>query len=274
MEEKEDFRNQIVKPSSLRTLKAKGQKITCLTAYDYRTAQILDKAGIDIVLVGDSLANVFLGYDSTTQVGMTEMTYHTKAVAKGIKRALLVTDMPFLSYNLSIEKTISNAAELIKAGAKAVKIEGGNENIIKAIESLHNVGIPVIGHLGYTPQSEGVLQSRLQGKTENERQKIFEQSKKVEEAGAIALVLEMLPKDLAKEISHSLKIPTIGIGAGPDCDGQILVTDDLIGKSELKFKFVKRYAEIGQVIEESVTNYVSDVQKGNFPDNTHSFSLT
>ncbi len=254
--------------------KKNSEKISCLTAYDYRTAQILDATEIDLILVGDSLANVFLGLDDTYQIGMPEMIYHTKAVARGVKRAFLATDMPFLSYQLSIDEALRNASELMKAGAKGVKIEGADPHILKVIEKLVNVGIPVIGHLGYTPQSAGVLgKGRIQGKTQSAAQEIFINAKELESAGAFAVVLEMIPKDLAAKITESIQILTIGIGAGVSCDGQILVTDDLLGKGLRKLKFAKRYSEQAEDTSNATKQFINEVKNSIFPNDSQSFIL-
>jgi len=253
--------------------KRKGEKITVLTAYDYLTAKIVDEAGVDAILVGDSLGMVVLGYSSTIPVTMEEMIHHTKAVVRGRRRALVVFDMPFLSYQTGIRDAVLNAGRALKeTGCDAVKIEGGVEQA-ETIRALVDSGIPVMGHVGLQPQSVNVYGGyRLRGKTEDERKRILEDAKAVEEAGAFAVVLEKVPSDLAKEITETLRIPTIGIGAGKYCDGQVLVFHDLVGLfEEFKPKFVKRYAQLGKEAKEAVKKFIEEVKKGKFPDEEHSF---
>ncbi|MDX1920481.1 MAG: 3-methyl-2-oxobutanoate hydroxymethyltransferase [Candidatus Caenarcaniphilales bacterium] len=272
---KEDFKNlQRIQIPNLLEFKEAKRKIVCLTAYDFRTAQLLDESGeVDLILVGDSLANVFLGLENTYEIGMAEMLYHTKAVARGTKRAILVSDMPFMSYQVSPKDALENAAQLIKIGAKAVKVEGASNSVIKAIEKITEADIPVIGHIGYTPQSSPLVsKTRIQGKSEADARTIFEQARSVEQAGAVAIVLEMMPADLANQITTSLKIPTIGIGAGVECDGQILVIDDLIGRSNFELKFVKKYSNFSELIKKAAQDFASDVREKNFPEKIHSFS--
>jgi 3-methyl-2-oxobutanoate hydroxymethyltransferase len=253
-------------------LKQAGQKIVCLTAYDFGTASLLEEAEIDLILVGDSLANVILGLENTYQVGLAEMIHHTKAVARAVKKAFLVTDLPFLTYQISIEDAILNAAELMKAGAKGVKLEGATSLTLAVVERLTQIGIPVIGHLGYTPQSASTIgRGKVQAKTEEAASKLLTDAKALEEAGAIAIVLEMIPASLAKKVSESLLIPTISIGAGKDCDGQVLVIDDLLGKTPFKFKFSKRYAEQGQETIEAAKKFAFEVRNGLFPSAENSF---
>jgi 3-methyl-2-oxobutanoate hydroxymethyltransferase len=252
-------------------MKERGEKITCLTAYDYPTARILDAAGIELILVGDSAANVIYGYATTLLIGMAEMACHTKAVAAGAKRAMLVADMPFMSYQPSIEIAVENAGVLMKAGAEAVKLEGAGP-ILPAIERLVAFGIPVMGHLGLTPQS--VYQfggHKLQGRTAAAQKQLLADAKRLERAGCFAIVLEKIPRDFAGQLSHSISIPTIGIGAGPQCDGQVLVLHDIIGLSDQKLRFVKRYAEVGDVIRRAVDCYREEVRTGKFPDDEHSY---
>lgn len=253
--------------------KQQHQKITMLTAYDYLFAHLVDEAGIDMILVGDSLSMVIQGNDTTLPVTMDEMIYHTKIVAKATKRAMIVADMPFMSYQISIEEAVKNAGRLIKeANAHAVKLEGGRE-IISHVKAITEAEIPVIGHLGLTPQA--VLRMggyKLQGKTQAQADRIKEDALMLQEAGAVAIVLEVIPKKLAKEITQSLDIPTIGIGAGPYCDGQVLVIHDLLGLFE-KFtpKFVKKYANLKEEILNAIKQYKEEVEKGIFPDEEHSF---
>ncbi len=253
--------------------KNNNEKITALTAYDYSTAKYLDEAGVDIVLVGDSLANVALGYNSTQQVGMTEMLIFTGAVARGVSRALVVADMPFMSCSLSVESAIENIREMVKVGASAVKIEGHNEHTLEVIKRCTQAGIPVMGHLGFTPQYiHSIGGYKVQGKTHNEAENILAQAKELQEAGVFSIVLEMVPEGSAKYITDNLNVPTIGIGAGVHCSGQILVTDDLLGKfSDYAPKFVRRYANLKDIIRESVEQYCNDVKNKDFPSIKESF---
>ncbi len=256
--------------------KREKKKITALTAYDYPFANILDEAGIDIILVGDSLGNVVLGYENTLPVTMDEMIHHTKAVSKAVKSALLIGDMPFMSYQASQNLCIQNAGRFIKeAGVKAVKLEGG-KGVAEKIEALIDTGIPVMGHVGLTPQSIHKFSGyRVQGKDKTSAEQILKDAEVIEKAGAFSIVLEGIPYTLAKKITETLSIPTIGIGAGPYCDGQILVTHDLLGLSgEFKPKFVRRYAETGNDILKAATEYKEDVQQGNFPSIEESYEKT
>ena len=253
--------------------KEKGEKIVILTAYDYLTARIVDSAGVDGILVGDSLAMVALGYPSTLQVSMEEMLHHTKAVVRGTKNALVIFDMPFLSYQTGKRDAVLNAGRALKeAGANAVKVEGGVEQA-ETIRAIVEAGIPVMGHVGLQPQSVNLYGGyRLRGKSEEERRRIIEDAKAVEEAGAFAIVLEKIPSELAKEITETLKIPTIGIGAGPHCDGQVLVFHDMVGLfRDFKPRFVKRYAELGEEAERAVKDFIREVKEGKFPDEEHSY---
>ncbi|MFC1517516.1 3-methyl-2-oxobutanoate hydroxymethyltransferase [Candidatus Margulisiibacteriota bacterium] len=256
--------------STLQKKKQSGEKITMLTAYDYPTAKLVDKAGIDVVLVGDSLGNVILGYKDTLPVTVEDMLHHTKAVAKGVENALVVADMPFMSYQVSLEDTIKNAGKLVKEGkAQAIKLEG---TAPKTIEAIKEIGIPVMGHIGFTPQSVNELGGyKIQGKDKEAADKLIEQAKKLETAGVFAIVLEMVPAKLAKEITKELNIPTIGIGAGPDCDGQVLVLNDLLGLTEKPPKFVKKYADLNKSISAALTSFKTEVEKGTYPSSKHSF---
>lgn len=255
----------------LRNKKGK-EKITMLTAYDYTFANIMDNVGIDSILVGDSVGNVMLGYPNTIPVTVDEMIHHTKAVSKGTKNALLVIDMPFMSYQESIEQARRNAGRMIKeSGAEAVKLEGGVK-MKDVIRALVDIEIPVMGHIGLTPQSIHRMGSyKVQGKGE-EAEALIKDAKAVEEAGAFSIVLECVPRKLAKEITDMLSIPTIGIGAGPDCDGQVLVIHDLLGLfGEFRPKFVKSYLNIRQEMETAIKSFIEEVKEGVFPDDTHSF---
>ncbi|MBP7829660.1 MAG: 3-methyl-2-oxobutanoate hydroxymethyltransferase [Kiritimatiellae bacterium] len=256
----------------IKALKGK-EKIVSLTAYDYAMARLVDAAGIHLVLVGDSLGMTMLGYENTLPVTMDDMIHHTAAVARGVKTALVVGDMPFLSYHASIEQAILNAGRFIQeGGANAVKIEGGafREPLIHAL--VQN-GIPVLGHIGLTPQSIEVMGGyKVQGRNHAGAQQLLEDARAVEEAGAFALVLEAMPGDLAAEITAAVKIPTIGIGAGPACDGQVLVLHDVLGLyGDFKPKFVKRYAELGAQIVQVVKQYKQEVQTGAFPGPEQSY---
>ncbi len=254
-------------------MKQKGEKITALTAYDYSFARILDQAGVDILLVGDSLGSVIQGQESTLPVTLEEMIYHTKAVVRGRNRALVVADMPFLSFQVSLEEAKRNAGRFLQeARAEAVKIEGG-VSVHRTIEEIVQMGIPVMGHVGLTPQSIHRFGGyKVQGKERKQREIILQDALAVEEGGAFSVVLEGIPMDLAEEITQRLSIPTIGIGAGVNCDGQILVVHDMLGLFD-KFtpKFVKRYADLKGIMADAVKNYISDVRKENFPDEKHSF---
>lgn len=260
---------------SFQEAKDKGEKITMLTAYDYSMAKILDESGVESILVGDSLGMVFQGHSSTLSVTVDEMIYHTKAVVKGVKRALVIADMPFMSYHVSVEEAVRNAGRLVKeGGAEAVKLEGG-KNIIDNVKAIVDAQIPVIGHLGLTPQSVNAFGGfKVQGKEEKNARQIIEDAKLLEEAGAFAIVLECVPSKLAKLISKSLHIPTIGIGAGNECDGQVLVINDLLGMfNDFIPKFVKQYAQLNQNVISSVQTYNNEVKSGDFPAETHTFSI-
>lgn len=252
--------------------KARNEKLVCLTAYDYPTARILDAAGVDLILVGDSAANVIYGQSTTLAIGMEEMLYHTRAVAAGVSRALVTADMPFLSYQVSIEQAVANAGLFLKAGAEAVKVEGAGP-VLDAVHRLTELGIPVMGHLGLTPQSIHKLGGyRLQARRAPEQERLLADAKELEHAGCFAVVLEKVPAELAARVTRALAIPTIGIGAGPDCDGQVLVLHDMLGMDDGPgFKFVRRYAELGAAIRAAVQQYCDDVRTGRFPAAEHSF---
>jgi 3-methyl-2-oxobutanoate hydroxymethyltransferase len=250
-------------------------KITCLTAYDYPTARLLDEAGVDILLVGDSLAMVVLGYESTLPVTLEEMLHHTRAVRRGTHHALLVADMPYGSFHDDPREAVRNAVRFVKeAGAEAVKIEGG-ERRMDMIARLVEAEIPVMGHIGLTPQSVNAFGGfRVQGKTEEAGDQLLRDARAVEAAGAFAIVLESIPRELAARITAELHIPTIGIGAGPDCDGQVLVINDLLGLSfGHQPKFTRRYADVGEIISRAAAEYCRDVQQGRFPSDEESYHL-
>ena len=258
---------------TLLTMKAKGEKICMLTAYDYLTAKHVDDSGMDVILVGDSAAMVFAGYENTLPITLDEMLYHVKAVNRGRKRALLVADMPFLSYQGSIDEAVMNAGRMLKeGGAEAVKLEGGSV-FVPLITRLTQIGIPVMGHLGMTPQSVHQFGGyKLQGKEGDTGKMIIRDAKLLEQAGCFALVLEKVPLIVAKEIQASLKIPVIGIGAGPYCDGQVLVVQDMLGIfDEFQPKFLKKYADLAEMMKTAFRNYISDVKAGSFPDIEHSY---
>ncbi|MHB0976974.1 MAG: 3-methyl-2-oxobutanoate hydroxymethyltransferase [Candidatus Aquicultorales bacterium] len=264
-----------VTTESLRRMRREGEPITVLTAYDYPTARLLDEAGIDILLVGDSLGNVVLGYETTLPVTMDDMLHHTKAVARGTQRALVVSDMPFLSYQSSVQKAIENAGAFLKtAGAHAVKLEGGAE-VSATVRRIVEAGIPVMGHLGLTPQSVHQLGGfRLQAKEAAAAIKLVEDAQALQEAGAFSVVLEKIPSELARLVGERIEIPTIGIGAGPHCSGQVLVTNDILGLySEFAPKFVKKYADLSGIIKKAVMEYSSEVKSGAFPAAEHSFEM-
>jgi 3-methyl-2-oxobutanoate hydroxymethyltransferase len=259
---------------SLRKMKRQGEKIVALTAYDYPTARLLDEAGVDILLVGDSLGMVVLGYPNTIPVTMDEMIHHTKAVVRGTRRALVIGDMPYFSFHQGKDLTVANASRFLKeAGASGVKIEGASPKRLKLVEAMVEAEIPVMGHVGLTPQSIHHLgQFRVRGGDAAEARKIMDDALKVEEAGAFAVVLECLPQDLAGKVTRRLRVPTIGIGAGPRCDGQVLVFHDMVGyQTGFHPKFVKRYADLGSIIRDSVRRYAGEVRAGAFPDEAHSY---
>jgi 3-methyl-2-oxobutanoate hydroxymethyltransferase len=258
---------------SFKKLKQRGEKIVILTAYDFFTARILDQIGIDAVLVGDSVNMVFYGSPNTLSITMDQMIYHTKAVSSSVKRALVLADMPFLSYQASAEEAILNAGRFLKeGGADAVKIEGGLE-VADTIKRIIEAGIPVMGHIGLTPQSINRFGGYVvRGKTEEEKNYLAESARVLEEAGCFSILLESIPKGLAKEITRAAAVPTIGIGAGVDCDGQVLVVNDVLGLFEdFKPKFVRRYAELGKEIRKACKNFFDDVKSGEFPSEEETY---
>jgi 3-methyl-2-oxobutanoate hydroxymethyltransferase len=246
----------------------KVRRLAMLTAYDCPSAQIVDRSGADIVLVGDSLAMVVLGHPDTLSVTVDEMLHHTRAAARGTSRALLVGDMPWLSYHLSLDETVRNAAGFIRAGAQAVKIEGGRPSRIARVRAILDAEIPVMGHIGLTPQSVNVFGGfKVQGKGADAAKQLMDEAMALDDAGCFAIVLECVPAELAAWITDSVSVPTIGIGAGPACDGQVLVFHDLLGLYDGHTpKFVRRYAEAGKTMGEAVARFVADVQEGRFPD--------
>ncbi len=260
---------------SFQEAKQNHQKITMLTAYDYSTAGIVDKAGIDSILVGDSLGMVVQGLSDTLPVTVDEMIYHCRSVKRALNRAFLVCDMPFLSYQVSVEEAVRNAGRLVKeGGAEAVKVEGGKE-VASTIAAIVKAQIPVMGHIGLTPQSIHVFGGfKVQGKMLEEAQKILGDAKAIEEAGAFAITLEGIPEDLAKLITENLSIPTIGIGAGKYCDGQVLVVNDLLGMyPDFVPKFVKQYAHLSDEMDKAIKNYIQEVKEETFPTKEHTYSI-
>lgn len=261
--------------TSFQNAKDKGEKITMLTAYDYSMAKMVDEAGVDSILVGDSLGMVFQGHDSTLPVTVDDIIYHTKAVMRGAKSALVVADMPFLSYHVSVEDAVRNAGRLVKeGGAEAVKLEGGAAfaDVVKAIVKAQ---IPVMGHLGLTPQSVNAFGGyKVQGRDEEAARQLIEDAKAIEAAGAFSIVLECIPDRLAKLVTEAISIPTIGIGAGSDCDGQVLVVNDMLGMfTDFVPKFVKQYVQLSGDIKGAIEGYVSEVKKGAFPEAKHNFTI-
>lgn len=260
---------------TVRRMKGRGEKISMLTAYDYPMARAVDEAGIDVILVGDSLAMVVLGYPTTLPVTMDEMTHHCKAVARGVSRALLVADLPFLSYQVSREDALRNAGRLVKeAGAEAVKLEGGRD-VLGAVEAMVAAGIPVMGHLGLTPQAYHRMGGyRVQARSAEEADRLLKDAEALERAGIFSLVLEGIPAGVARRVTEALAVPTIGIGAGPFCDGQVLVTHDMLGLQEdLAPKFVKRYAHARQLFIEAMRRFRDEVRSGLFPGPEHSYEF-
>ena len=261
--------------TTFRAAKDKGEKIVMLTAYDYSTAKLVDEAGINGILVGDSLGMVCLGYKDTLSVTMEDMIHHTKAVSRGTVNALIVADMPFMSYQTSVYDAVKNAGRLVQeGGAQAVKLEGGAA-ICEQIGAIVKAQIPVMGHIGLTPQSVNVFGGfKVQGKTEKDGKRLIEEAKRIEEAGAFALVMECVPEKLAEIITNEISIPAIGIGAGPACDGQVLVYQDMLGMFvDYTPKFVKKYADTGATMSKAFQEYIKEVQEGVFPSKEHCFKI-
>ena len=255
-------------------MKEQGQRIVALTAYDFLFARILEEAGVDIILIGDSLGQVVLGYESTIPVTLDEMIHHASAVRRGAPDTFLVLDMPFLTYQVSPEEALRNAGRAMKeSGVQAVKVEGGDAEMCRTVNRLVNAGIPVMGHLGLTPQSVHALGGyRVQGRGKEDADRILNEAVALQEAGCFAVVLELIPADLAREVTGTLTIPPIGIGAGPDCDGQVLVLYDALGLNPgFQPRFLKRFAELGESARTGVDAYVREVRDGRFPDSEHSF---
>lgn len=261
--------------STLLEQKQSGDKITMLTAYDYTTAKIFDECGVNSILVGDSLGMVMLGYENTLSVTMEDMIHHTAAVSRGAENAFVVADMPFMSYQVSVQEAVANAGRLVKeGGANAVKLEGGAE-VCEQIRAIVNASIPVVAHLGLTPQSVNVFGGfRVQGKSLEKAKKLIDDALRIQDAGACAVVLEGIPAKLAEIITRKLSIPTIGIGAGNNCDGQVLVYQDMLGLTVGHTpKFVKRFAEAGELIRSGVSNYINETKSGTFPSAEHTYSI-
>lgn len=261
--------------SSFQKAKENGEKITMLTAYDYSTAKLEDEAGVDAILVGDSLGMVMLGYENTLRVTMEDMIHHSAAVARGAESAMVVTDMPFMSYQTSVYDAVVNAGRLVKEGlADAVKLEGGTE-FKEHIRAITNASIPIMAHVGMTPQSVNVFGGfKVQGKSERDARKIIEDAKAAEEAGAFAIVLECVPADLAAYITMNVSVPTIGIGAGSGCDGQVIVYQDMLAMfSEFKPKFVKQFGNVGDEMKKCFRAYIKEVKNASFPANEHTFAI-
>ncbi len=255
--------------------KEEKRKLSMLTAYDYSMAKIIDESGVNGILIGDSLGMVIKGEEDTLAVTMDEIIYHTKAVKKGAKNALIVSDMPFLSYHVSIEQAVLNAGRLIKeGGANAVKLEGG-ANVAAQIKAIVDAQIPVMGHIGLTPQSVNAFGGfKVQGKSEAAAKQLIDDAVLIEKAGAFSIVLEGIPEKVAELITNAVSIPTIGIGAGKYCDGQILVYQDMLGMfNDFVPKFVKQYANVGNVMREAISSYVKEVQAGDFPEEKHTFKI-
>ena len=252
--------------------KREGDKLVVVTAYDVLFARIVDSCGVDIVLVGDSVANVVAGYETTLPVTLEQMIYHGSAVRRGIKRALLVIDMPFLTYQASVERAVLNCGRVLQeTGADAVKVEGGSPEMFDTVRALTRTGIPVMAHLGFTPQSVRTLGMRVQGREPGDKARLIAEARSLEDAGAFSLVIELIPADVAREVTSSIGIPTIGIGAGPHCDGQVLVLPDLLGLNDgFAPKFLKRYADLAGVTRDAIGRYAAEVRSGAYPDAEHS----
>ena len=260
----------------LRELKANGQRFAMITAYDYPSARLVEQAGVPVILVGDSLGSVILGYESTVPVTMDDVVYHTRAVVRGTSKAIVVADLPFMSYQANADEAIRNAGRLLQeGGATAVKLEGGS-HVVPLVRRMVECGIPVMGHLGLTPQSVNQFGGhKVQGKTPAAAAKLINDARALEEAGAFAIVLETIPAPVARMVTERLSVPTIGIGAGPDCDAQVQVFHDLLGiyDDQRKMKHAKQYARLGETIRQAVRSYIAEVEGGQFPTAEHSFEM-
>jgi len=258
----------------LQEMKRRGEKIAALTAYDYLFARLVDESGVDLILVGDSLGQVVCGHDSTLAVTLDDMIYHARAVRRATRRALLVVDMPFLTFQVSPEETLRNAGRIMKeTGAEAVKLEGGDEEAARHVRTLVRAGIPVLGHLGFTPQSVHALGGyRVQGRTPADARRLKDDALRLQDAGCFAIVLELIPAPLGREITRALEIPTIGIGAGPDVDGQVLVLPDMLGLNEgFEPRFLRKFADLAGAARAGIAAYVAAVRRGEYPGPEHSF---
>lgn len=258
----------------LREMKRRGEKIAVLTAYDYLFARIVDGAGVDVVLVGDSLGQVVLGMDTTLPVTLNDMIHHARAVRRGVERALLVVDLPFLTYQVSTEDALRNAGRVLQeTGASAVKLEGGTPAIAATVRAMVDAGIPVMGHLGFTPQSVHAIGVKVQGRGGENRARLLDEARRLEDAGAFSIVLELMPGDLAREITAAVGVPTIGIGAGGECDGQVLVLQDMLGLNrDFTPKFLRRFAELGDAAQDACGGFVQAVKGGEYPAAEHTFA--
>jgi 3-methyl-2-oxobutanoate hydroxymethyltransferase len=264
-----------VRINAIKEMKSKKEKIVMLTAYDYPTAKLVDEAGIPLILVGDTLGEVILGYESTIPVTMDDMIHHTKAVVRGTKQAMVIGDMPFMTYHTNISDALRNAARFIQeGGAQAIKLEGG-VTVAETVKRIVECGIPVMGHIGLTVQSIHQLGGhKVQGKTPEAAERLLKDAQALEQAGAFAIVLETIPAPLSKLITQKISIPTIGIGAGPDCDGQVLVINDLLGLfSDFVPKHAKQYAKLAGIIKTAITDYITEVKAGSFPTAEHSSTM-
>jgi 3-methyl-2-oxobutanoate hydroxymethyltransferase len=263
-----------VRVLDLQEMKGRGERIAALTAYDFLFARLVDGAGTDIILVGDSLAHVILGLDSTLPVSLDDMIYHARAVRRGVERALVVVDMPFLTYQVSREEAIRNAGRVLQeTGAAAVKMEGGSPEMAETVAAVVAAGIPVMGHIGFTPQSVNVLGGfRVQGRGETAADRLLDEAKRLEAAGAFAVVLELVPGELAQRVTAALTVPTIGIGAGAGCDGQVLVLHDMLGlNTGFNPRFLRKFAELNSVVADALSTYVQAVRSGEYPTSEHTF---
>lgn len=272
--QKRSDRTDKVTTQTVVEMKRQGEKISMLTAYDYTMAGIVDSAGIDVILVGDSASNVMAGFDTTIPMTLDHMLYHTSCVVRGVNRALVIADLPFMSYQVTAKEALISAGRMMKeAGAHAIKLEGGKA-IAKTVKRIIDAGIPVMGHLGLTPQSIYKFGTyKVRAKEEEEAEQLVEDAKKLEKAGVFSIVLEKIPSSLAEKVTSQLSIPTIGIGAGPHCDGQVLVTHDMLGlNKEFSPRFLRRYADLHSVISDAVSHYIDDVKEGDFPNENERYN--
>lgn len=272
--QQKNSRPEKVTTQTVVNMKELGQKISMLTAYDYTMAGILDEAGIDVILVGDSASNVMAGHETTVPMTLEHMIYHASCVVRGVNRALVIADLPFMSYQVTAKEALNSSGRMMKeAGAHAVKLEGGT-TITKTVKRIVDAGIPVMGHLGLTPQSIYKFGTyKVRAKEEHEANQLLEDALALEQAGVFSIVLEKIPAPLAKKVTDSISIPTIGIGAGPDCDGQVLVTHDMLGlNKDFSPRFLRRYTDMHQQMTDAVSHYIKDVKQGDFPDETERYN--